>query len=104
MSSSSTEPACVASPWSDLVFVCGKCMKRQGREDLRDDLKHALKKAGHRDLRVVACGCLDLCPKHGVTVALGRELASQPPLLRVIEDRDRVERVLDWLVGDPAAH
>ena len=91
-------PVVVVSPWSDLVFVCSKCMRRQDREDLRDDLKHALKKAGHRELRVVACGCLDLCPKHGVTVALGRELAAKPPLLRVIEAGDRVEAVLDWLL------
>lgn len=95
------EPACVASPWADVVFICNKCMKRQGRDDLRDDLKHALRKAGHRDLRVVACGCLDLCPKHAVTVALGSELASQPPLLRKIGEHDRVESVLDWLTAKP---
>lgn len=84
--------------WSELVFVCSKCMKRQDREDLRGDLKRAIKQAGHRELRVVACGCLDLCPKDGVTVARGRDLAIKPPVLRVIGTDDRVDDIVDWLV------
>lgn len=99
MSKRTREPASVASPWSDLIFVCSKCMRRQRREDLRDELKHALNQTGQRDLRVVACGCLDLCPKQGVTLALGQELANQPAVLRVIEAHDSAERVVAWLRG-----
>lgn len=95
-----SEHTTAAVAWLELVFVCGKCMKRQDREDLRGKLKRALKHAGHRELRVVACGCLDLCPKDGVTIARGRDLALQPPALRVIGERDRVEDIVDWLLGD----
>ena len=75
-------------------------MKRQDREDLRSEIKQALKNAGHRELRVVACGCLDLCPKDGVTVARGRDLAIKPPVLRVIGESDRLDDVVDWLLDD----
>ena len=40
--------------WSEVVFVCAKCMKRQDRRDLRKALKSALKAAGRRD---VTQGC-----------------------------------------------
>ena len=75
-------------------------MKRQDREDLRSEIKQALKNAGHRELRVVACGCLDLCPKDGVTIARGRDLAIKPPVLRVIGESDRLDDVVDWLLDD----
>ena len=84
--------------WSELVFVCSKCMKRQDREDLRGDLKRAIKQADHRELRVVACGCLDLCPKDGVTLVRGRDLAIKPPVLRVIGADEPVEDIVNWLV------
>lgn len=95
---SSNESAAVG--WSELVFVCSKCMKRQDREDLRGDIKRAIKRAGHRELRIVACGCLDLCPKDGVTIARGRDLAIKPPVLRVIGADDRIDSVVDWLLDD----
>ena len=102
MSSTPTESKIESSVigWSGLVFVCSKCMKRQDREDLRGEIKQALKNAGHRELRVVACGCLDLCPKDGVTVARGRDLAIKPPVLRVIGEDDRLDDVVDWLLDD----
>ncbi|WP_440221935.1 hypothetical protein ACQQ2N_12660 [Dokdonella sp. MW10] len=71
-------------PWRDVVFVCTKCMKRQDRESLRDDLKRALKASGTRDVRVVASGCLDLCPKDAVTIAIGRELAGGAPRMHAL--------------------
>ncbi len=71
-------------PWRDVVFVCTKCMKRQDRESLRDDLKRAFKASGTRDVRVVASGCLDLCPKDAVTIAIGRELAGDAPRMHAL--------------------
>ena len=75
-------------------------MKRQDRENLRGDLKRAIKQAGHRELRIVACGCLDLCPKDGVTIARGRDLAIKPPLLRVIGESHRLDDIVGWLLAD----
>ena len=36
------EPA----PWTGLVLVCSKCLRRQDREELRGELRKALKQAG----------------------------------------------------------
>lgn len=97
------QPEPAPSPWRDLIFVCTKCMRRQDREDLRDDLRQALKKRGCRELRVVATGCLDLCPKDGVTLALGHELGLQPPRLRVIGNDADIDDVARWLAARAAA-
>lgn len=53
--------------WDGLVFVCRKCMKRAGAEDLRGTLKEAL----GRGVRVVRSGCLKVCPKDRVCVVVG---------------------------------
>ena len=39
------------------------------------------------------CKCLDLCPRHGVVVALGGRLAGSKPL-HVVKNDDAPERVL----------
>lgn len=49
------------------MFVCRKCMKRAGAKALRGTLEEEL----GRDVRVVASGCLKLCPKDRVTVVVG---------------------------------
>ncbi|HJT97777.1 MAG TPA: hypothetical protein VJ696_05625, partial [Rhodanobacteraceae bacterium] len=85
--------------WSEVVFVCAKCMKRQDRRHVRKALKRALKEAGRRDLRVIASGCFDLCPKRGVTIARGRDLGV-PARLHVLDNGDGVELAARWLLGD----
>lgn len=52
--------------WEGLVFVCRKCMKRAGAEDLRGTLKEEL----GRGVRVVRSGCLKVCPKGRVCVVV----------------------------------
>ena len=76
--------ATAGAPWQDVVFVCTKCMKRQDREELRGEIKQALKAAGLRQMRAVPCGCLDLCPDDGITIAIGSELHGTMPKLRVL--------------------
>ena len=80
------------------MLVCSKCMRRQDREDLRGDLRKALRHAGRKDLRVVASGCLDLCPDDGVTVARGADLGTHPPRLHVHPRDAPPEALLDWAV------
>jgi len=75
-SESRLEPA----PWSDVVVICTKCAAKLGRghkgkTELRGEVKHALKKRGLKDIRVVETSCLDLCPKGGQTVATTRQMA-----------------------------
>jgi len=70
------EPA----PFTDLVLVCSKCAAKLGRghkgkSDLRGEIKHALKQAGLKGVRVADVGCLDLCPKGGQTVGASRQIA-----------------------------
>jgi hypothetical protein len=87
--------------WTEVVFVCSKCMKRQERKELRSELRRALKKAGRRDIRVIACGCFDLCPKRGVTIARGRDLGA-PARLHVLDNGDDVGVVEEWLLDSSA--
>ena len=46
--------------WTEVVFVCAKCMKRQDRRELRKELKRELKLNNARDVRVVAATHRDL--------------------------------------------
>ncbi len=61
------QPKEVQPKWNGLVFVCRKCMKRAGAEDLRSTLKEEL----GRGVRVVRSSCLKLCPKGRVCVVMG---------------------------------
>jgi hypothetical protein len=87
--------------WTEAVFVCAKCMKRQDRRDVRKALKGALKAAGRRDVRVIASGCFDLCPKRGVTIARGRDLGVAAKL-HVLDNGDDVDVAVRWIVTPPA--
>ncbi len=66
----------VATPWREVVLVCGKCGKKldggfgkKRRDKLRSVLKMALKEAGRRrSVRVAETGCLGLCPKNAVSL------------------------------------
>lgn len=93
-------PAPAAAPWRDVVLVCSKCLRRQDREDFRGELKQALKKAGRRDLRVVLVGCLDLCPKDGITLARGADLGGPDPRLIVVDGRMEAREACSWLLQD----
>lgn len=61
------QPKEVQPKWEGLVFVCRKCMKRAGAEELRSTLKEEL----GRGVRVVRSSCLKLCPKGRVCVVVG---------------------------------
>lgn len=68
----------VPTRWDTLLLVCRKCIrKRDGKADeLRRGLRRALRELEVPDrhrIRVVETGCLDVCPKEGVTAArIGR--------------------------------
>ena len=73
-------------------------LRHRSGSPLRKQLKQALKKRGAgKRVRVVQCGCLDLCPKHGVTLARGRELGDTKKL-RVVKNDDDLQMVIDWLL------
>jgi predicted metal-binding protein len=89
------------APFEDVILVCSKCAAKLGRghkgkTELRGELKGALKRLGlSKAIRVADTTCLDLCPKNGQTVALGRELAAGQ--LRVVgadADGDDVAKLL----------
>lgn len=90
--------AALAARWKEAVFLCSKCMKRQDRKHLRGELRKLLKGERRKDIRVIACGCLDVCPKHGVTIARSGELGERPPRLHVLDNRDGVADVRRWLL------
>ncbi|MGU3359409.1 (2Fe-2S) ferredoxin domain-containing protein [Methylobacterium sp. M6A4_1b] len=66
--------------FSELVLVCGKCVKRQGlkKGSVRRQLRRELKaRVTARKLRVVEVGCLGPCPKRALAVATADSLAKQ---------------------------
>jgi hypothetical protein len=71
------EPA----PFDEVVLICSKCAAklgrgRKGKTELKGEVKAALKRFGlGKSVRVAEITCLDLCPKNGQTIALGRSLA-----------------------------
>ena len=87
--------------WTEAVFVCTKCMKRQDRREVRKALKSGLKAAGRRDVRVIASGCFDLCPKRGLTLARGRDLGDAAKL-HVLDNGDDVDVAVRWILTPPA--
>jgi len=103
--STSRSLVCAKATWqSEVVFVCKKCMKKQrkGVDDegtsLRKWLRRALKREGlGKSVRVIETGCLDLCPKQGITLLRGRDLADSAKPLRVLRKGDDPEILLDWL-------
>ncbi|GAC1405719.1 MAG: hypothetical protein NVSMB64_10800 [Candidatus Velthaea sp.] len=87
--SSTAKPAKAPAP--EVLFICQKC---DGGKALRRTLKAAIKESGRkRAVRVVASGCLDVCPKQGVTVA--RASTGRPATYAVF----RAGAALDDILG-----
>ena len=87
------------------MFVCANCARRNDRDapvPLRKWMKRELAERGlKKRIRVVEAACLDLCPKKGVTLAKGSELAAPDKKLRVHRRGDDREALLEWLVREP---
>lgn len=91
----------VDTEWSTVVLVCRECAKRTGPENHPSALRKWLRKdlrGGRGKVRVVESSCLDVCPKRGVTVAVGgvdgalvvhspREWAALAEVVEVQRDR-----------------
>jgi predicted metal-binding protein len=97
------EPQSRTTPWRTVILVCRKCGKRQHggfgpkrRDDLRSELRQALRDAGRRrDVRVFEAGCFGICPKRGVT-ALN---ATLPGNIHIIPAGTDPGVALDVLLG-----
>ena len=89
------------TPWREIVLVCRKCTRRldggfgkKHREPLRGELKTALRAAGRRrEVRVIEIGCLGLCPKGAITVAI----ASRPGELLIVPKGSDAKSLIDRL-------
>lgn len=92
------KPKEVQPRWEGLVFVCRKCMKRAGAEELRGTLKEEL----GRDVRVVRSSCLKLCPKGRVTVVVGSDEGTRCLLVDPKEDVDTIVRAVSGALGRPS--
>jgi predicted metal-binding protein len=89
------------APWQGrVILVCHKCQKKlKGNDDLRllAKLKKTVKRLSktwqsedypERALHVINVGCMDLCPKDGVTVC---DPARDGGRLRILRDEADVE-------------
>lgn len=60
--------AVTVTSWHSAVLVCEKCAKHEAKH-LVKGLRSALREHfGKKGVRVATVGCLDVCPKAGVTV------------------------------------
>lgn len=78
------------------LFVCLDCALGSRR---RREFKRVLKALGRkRDLRIVGCRCLDLCPKRGTATMLAR--AQAPARCAIVDDGADAEIALGQLLLD----
>ena len=90
--------------WTQTIVICRKCSKKldggfgpDGTQSLRGALRDALRTAGRRgQVGLLEVGCLGVCPKGAVTVAL----ASAPGELLVVGRGASASAVLER--GAPA--
>ncbi len=89
------------APFSDTVFVCGKCARKfkGAGKPVAKQLKALLKDRRWGKVRVVETKCLDLCPKRRQVLASPRTLAGQR--LVVVEAGFSAEDALRALLGPP---
>jgi hypothetical protein len=93
---------------TDVLFVCLRCSGKlpgglapDGRTILRQWFKERLGSVGRgKTLRVVETSCLGLCPEGRIAVAIGRELAAEPPILRSVATEAEREAIYRAAVGD----
>ncbi|GGF37205.1 hypothetical protein GCM10011611_49680 [Aliidongia dinghuensis] len=97
-----------ASWQTDVLFVCLRCSGKlpdgltpDGRTTLRQWFKERLGSVGRsKALRVVETSCLGLCPEQRVAVAIGRELAADPAVVRSVATEADREAIYRWAMGD----
>lgn len=95
MTKKALEPVAKPPRWEAAVLVCSECKKRTGSANapkkLSKWLRSRMKRDRRRDLRVLRTGCLDVCPKQGVTVSItGHETF-------VVENTDQWEALANRL-------
>lgn len=97
--------------WTDVILVCRKCSKKlnggfgpDGDEKLAKVLRRTIARADaaagrrktkgrHASRGVIEVGCLDICPKDGVTTVS----ASRPGQWLVVPRRTLIDEVLEAL-------
>lgn len=86
------------APFTDTVLICGKCVKRLGRDGkvIRNSLKQALKNSPWSDVRLVKTSCFSLCPKWGLVLATIHKPGDRR--LLVVEPGFATENALDYLL------
>ena len=93
---------------TDVLLVCLRCSAKlpdglapDGRTMLRQWFKERLGSVGRQKaLRVVETSCLGLCPERRVAVAIGRELAAEPAIIRSVATEAEREAVYRAALGD----
>ncbi|WP_263411187.1 hypothetical protein [Terriglobus tenax] len=86
------------APWhGKVVLACRKCQKKLKNDEalhalakLKKTVKRHNKLHPEMELHLVSVGCMDLCPKHGVTVCAPEDDSSQLVILRSEKDLERI--------------
>ena len=108
------EPIPVKPKWTrgGLVLVCNKCAKDRFVEELPETpatgkaiglrrwLKRRLKGDHYaKHIRVVATGCLDVCPKRAVTVAIESFGGHGGPVCLVVDPQTQREALYERILA-----
>jgi hypothetical protein len=78
------------SKWSGpILLVCRKCEKKRKKSGTPLKIKKSLKQRARQDhnrhpIQVIATGCMDLCPKGGITVCPPFQLIQSHPGLVIL--------------------
>ncbi len=91
------------APFADAVFICGKCVRKLGREGkaIRKSIKRAAKARRPSKVRLIETRCFSLCPKDRVVLASARSLGDHR--LLVASRGLAAPAALDQLLDDPEA-
>jgi hypothetical protein len=93
---------------TDVLLVCQRCSAKlpgglaaDGRTTLRQWFRERLGSVGRgKALRVVETSCLGLCPDGRIAVAIGRELAAEPAVIRSVASEADREALYRLAMGD----
>jgi hypothetical protein len=90
----SRDAAATDSSWSMAALVCHECCGHDTKAVVKSVRRAVRDRFGKRAVRVTTVGCLDICPKHAVTVVCIRDGRSR---LVTVDPRHAEDAVPDAL-------
>ncbi len=91
------DAAAVDSPWTMAALLCRECCRHDTKEIVKSVRRTLRDRFGKRSVRISTVGCLDICPKHAVTVLCVRDGRSRLVTVDLRHPDRAIGDVLDQL-------